>query len=274
MWAWPGAHSLSSSWLRWSNLTRVLVSVSVWHDPLISKGPRAQTRHLSQASGSRGPLPQPLNSPRLLLLAEVPKQKVTFQLWPLLVTTRVNSGLRFILRKLSTRQLPPLTPKQEVEMFCCVCLQGWRGAGGVSHRQRATLNNCLCELIRSSTFKIKPTDPCKKSPSTGFIEMYGPIPPWQRSQLPSRIRYRDRCWTERKKQQQHRNNEAWVLVGEDSERQLGTAAVTVWRAPPPASSGSWAIQFCSHCRCPWLSPFKPALRKWWVLKVTVFTCRA
>lgn len=116
----------------------------------------------------------------------------------------------------------------------------------------------------------------KKSLSTGFIEMYGPIPSWQRSQLPSRIRHQDRCWTERKKQQQqqHRNNEGWVLVGEDSERQLGTAAVTVWRAPPPASSGSWALQFCSHCRCPWLSPFKPALRKWWVLKVTAFTCRA
>lgn len=92
------------------------------------------------------------------------EQKVTFQLWPLLVTTRLNSGLRFILRKLSARQLPLLTPNWDEMLFCCVCLQGWMEAGGVSHRQRATLNNCICELIRSSTFKIKPTAPLQKKP--------------------------------------------------------------------------------------------------------------
>lgn len=43
-------------------------------------------------------------------------------------------------------------------------------------------------------------------------------------------------------------------MGGDSERQLGTAAVTVWWAPPPASSASWATLFCNRWHRPSLFP--------------------
>lgn len=167
-------------------------------------------------------------------------------------------------------QCQAVATRQEVEMFCCFCFQGWRGAGGVSHRQRATWNCCLCELIRSSTFKIKSTAPpphCKTNllhrARRRLIETYGPVPSWQHSLLPSRIRHSNLNGEENNNNgTKTMNAEVWweETVRDSSARRLSQSDELLHQV----RGGHTVLQSLASAVS---FPVKPALQRWWVLQV-------
>lgn len=145
-------HWHGRSWLWWSNLTYVLVSYAAWHDPLISKVQGSKPAICPKAKGSEG-LPLCPIALSVALPVEAPRSRRWHSNFLSLSFSRstptpVNSGVRFIPRKLGLKwgtTLVPLTTKGGRESLVCLFTMWGRSRGvcmRVSNRQHLALNVC------------------------------------------------------------------------------------------------------------------------------------